>query len=94
MACGNATCSPKCHTRFFQGRNKCTFHQQFREDAPLVQLRSLTKTNIDYARDNKLALGTLLNRTSRSYLFGMAHPEPGLMYAQRGFRQYGDIEVG
>lgn len=94
VACGNATCSAACHTRFFEHSSKCTFHNHFLEGSPVIQMRSLTRQNIEFGEKKKLAVGTLLNRTSRSYLFGMVHPEPGKLYAQRGYRQYGDLTVG
>ena len=92
-ACGNATCSPECHHKYFENTNLCSFHEHFAPEEPLVSLRSLTLENIQFAEKERLAVGTPLNRTSRSYFFGMAHPEKHKIYVQRGFRQYGDIGV-
>lgn len=93
VACGNATCSSNCHTHYFERTDKCTYHQHFIDSAPIKQLRSLTLQNINFAQNEQLSPGTLLNRTSRNYFFGMAHPDQGFIYAQRGFRQYGPIGV-
>lgn len=71
----------------------CTYHNHFDHEAPLKQLRSLTRANIEYGQKEKLAIGTPLNKTSRNYLFGMVHKNPGMIYAQRGYRQYGTIAV-
>jgi hypothetical protein len=60
----------------------------------MVQLRSLTRQNIEFSEQKNLGVGTLLNRTSRNYLFGMTHPEKGKVFAQRGYRQYGETVVG
>ena len=93
MACANFTCSAACHQEHFERSDRCTFHRHFAPGSPLVRMRSLTRQNIEFAESEKLRVGSPLNRTSRSYLFGMKHPEPGFIYAQRGFRQYGPVEV-
>ena len=100
VACGNATCSAACHDKYLQSPGLCTFAKNFQanefetgELASQRNMRALTLMNIKFAEKENLSSGMPLNRTSRSFLFGMKHPEKNKIYLQRGFRQYGRIEV-
>ena len=100
VACGNATCSAACHKKYFEHENLCTFSENFDQESLKADeknssqnLRSLTLQNIKFAEEQNLTVGMPLNRTSRTFLFGMRHPEHDMVYLQRGFRQYGRIGV-
>lgn len=90
VACGNYTCSPECHSAL-ERDGDCLFHLNFTEDAPGRQLRSLTVGGIFRAKEEGLPVGTLLNRTSRSFLFGMQHSDRGKIFLQRGYMIYGNL---
>jgi len=95
VACGNATCSSKCHEEHFKAKKLCNFHANFAKDfeSTGMNMRSLTLKNILYANEKRLSVGSPLNRTSRSFMFGMKHSDSDKIYTQRGFRQYGKIHV-
>ena len=92
-ACGNATCSEACHTAHYEETGMCHFHTNFTKEAPVKNLLSLPFDNIYYADEMNFPIGTPLNKTSQSYMVGMRHPVKEWVYLQRGFRDYGTLDV-
>lgn len=88
MACGNPTCSEKCHRNLID-QFECVFHLNFTKEAKNVGLRSFPFQNAAYAERNTLATGTPLAKTSRSFLFPMKHSKIGWVYFQQGYLRYG-----
>ncbi len=91
VACGNATCSDTCH-QIYEENNVCSFHTNFVKEKELKSLRSLRFDNVFFAEKNNLAVGTILNKTSKSFIYGMKNEKKHHLYLQRGFRQYGNPE--
>lgn len=91
VACGNAHCSDLCHS-LLSDSLQCVFHLNFSSEAPYYLLRSLRFENIKYAEANRLAVGSPLQKTSRSFLFGMKHNQEGMIYLQKGWLSFGHIQ--
>ena len=92
-ACGNGTCSEACHTTHYTDIGKCSFDENFLPTKKFKSIRSILIDNLKFAEEKQMPAGTALCKTTRSYLAGMKHSEIGYMYLQRGYRQYGILDV-
>ena len=90
VCCGNPTCSEKCHFENFEKTKICTFSKNFDKSQKTKSLRSLTFENIKIAEKLNLATGSFLQKTSKSFIYGMKHYKQDFIFLQRGFRQYGN----
>jgi hypothetical protein len=56
-------------------------------------MRSITlQQNKKYHKD-EASVGTPICMTSRAFLYGMISDDPDIIYVQRGYRQYGEMQV-
>ena len=90
VACGNPTCSEKCHYENFEKKKICTFSENFLKEQKIKSLRSLTFENVKIAEKLNLATGSFLQKTSKSFLYGMKHFKKNHIFLQRGFRHFGN----
>lgn len=93
VACGTWTCSQKCHAKYMSEPNLCTFHNNFARNLGVMSMRSLRNPIIKKLQEDKLAVGTPLGKTSRAYVFGTIGDDKDFIYIQRGYRQYGQMQV-
>lgn len=94
VACANPSCSEECHNDFYVHEKACHFHKNFDEWKPNKSIRSLTFNNIRYAEEKDFPVGTILNKSSSSYLMGLKHAKKDWVYLQRGYKDYGRVDVG
>lgn len=93
VACGTWTCSQKCHTKYLSEPSLCTFHHNFARNLGVMSMRSLRNPVIRQLQGEGLAVGTPIGKTSRSYVFGSLSESNDYIYIQRGYRQYGQMQV-
>lgn len=92
VACANATCSSECHQKYFKEPGLCTFHKNFIKDLKSINMRSLTLRQNNKYHEENASPGTPVCMTSRAFLYGMTSEDPNVIYLQRGYRQYGEMQ--
>ncbi len=83
-ACGNISCSDKCHHDHYAEPDICQFKYNFLNKDEKHSLPSITSQNIHYARKYNLAQGTPLNKTSRNFISAYKSADEFKIYLQRG----------
>eukprot|EP01016_Furgasonia_blochmanni_P023215 TRINITY_DN2512_c0_g1_i5.p3 TRINITY_DN2512_c0_g1~~TRINITY_DN2512_c0_g1_i5.p3 ORF type:complete len:137 (+),score=17.67 TRINITY_DN2512_c0_g1_i5:461-871(+) len=90
-ACGTATCSNECHTKYATEPNLCSFHTNFHEAlSPNQNLRSIRLKVIKGLQKRRFALGTPVTKTSKNFLYAGIGRDDDEIILQRGYRQYGE----
>ena len=58
-----------------------------------MSMRSIKLSHAKRLYNEGYSVGTVLNKTSRAFLFGMLGEEEDQIYLQRGYRQYGEMQI-
>ena len=90
--CGSWACSALCHDRYIQSKGKWLFIRNFiknRETSQIQGMRNILYLNINAMHKDGKPEHTPCSRVSPKFMKAALGPNKNTVYAQRGFRQYG-----